>query len=87
MRYIRGSRKVSDAQRDAIVRAYLTEGYDAAKALALAADVSLRYIAKLLRNRGIPNTTRRGLKPGTGFNHHHLHPRWAVAIARGSVVA
>lgn len=79
---------LSEAQRDQIVTSYQISGYDTAAAVAVAHGVSTRHVAKLLRERGIKNTSRRGRK----CNHVNgptqcNDPRWKWAVERGAVLA
>lgn len=76
---------MSDDDRNKLVAAYLDSGYAVAKELALAYGVSPRYVSKLLRQRKIPNVTKRGAKPGGVRSVND--PRWARAIAIGPVIA
>jgi hypothetical protein len=74
------------AERDQLVITYLEVGSDAARAMAIDLGVSPRYVAKLLRQRGIDNTTKRGAKMGRPRDDKH-DPRWQWAIQRGAVIA
>lgn len=73
-------------QRDTLVDAYLQQGFDAARSMAIEYGISPRRIAKILRERGIPNTTKRGAKPGRKPAERD-DARWARAIAIGPVIA
>jgi hypothetical protein len=75
---------VTDDQRELLISTYLRDGYDAAAPLAVEYGVSPRHVAKLLRRRGIKNTTKRGRKPGSEAGKNN--PRWRWAIERGAVV-
>jgi hypothetical protein len=78
--------RMTAAERDQLVITYLETGSDAARAMAIDLGVSPRYVAKLLRQRGIDNTTKRGAKMGRPRDDKD-DPRWQWAIQRGAVIA
>jgi hypothetical protein len=76
---------MTDNQRDMIADAYIAGGYPAAKIVAQSCGVSPRYIAKLLRKRGIPNTSRSTVGKCPQRRNTSMDPRWSRAIAIGQV--
>ncbi len=76
---------MTDYQRDQIIQAYRTGGYAAAKAYVIEQGISPRYIAKLLRKRGIPNTSRSTVGACPQRRNTSIDRRWQKAIAVGMV--
>ncbi len=76
---------MTDDQRDQIVNAYHAGGYVAAKAYVIEQGISPRYIAKLLRKRGIPNTSRSTVGACPQRRNTSIDRRWQKAIAVGMV--
>lgn len=78
---------MTSQQREHLVATYVAHGYDAAAQFAIQNGSSPKIIRKLLSRRGIPNTTKRGPKPGTKYVRVKVDPRWHRAIAVGMVIA
>lgn len=78
---------MTDAQRERIVSIYLDGGYREAKAYVVSQGISPRYIAKLLRKRGINNTSRSTVGPCPQRRNTSVDPRWQKAISIGRVIA
>lgn len=88
------NQKISEAQRQEIIRVYLNDGPKAAGALCVSLGLCLRYFSKLASERGVvrrkarPLTAAQKAKMRSVVHRDDSHDhRWAWAIARGPVVA
>lgn len=74
-----GRSKITESQREQLVRVYLESGLRVAGPLAISMGVSPKYPGILASTSG----RRRPGQKGTDMND----PRWAWAIQRGAIIA
>lgn len=85
--------KVTEAQRQEILRIYKIEGVNAASALCVSLGLHPRYYSGLASGRGVAKKKSKPLTPeqkakmrSQVYREDCNDPRWAWAIARGAVV-
>lgn len=72
-----GHGKISEAQREQLVRVFLSDGIRVAGPLAVSMGVARKYPAQLAATSGRRRTKRR--------TTNDADPRWAWAIERGPI--
>jgi hypothetical protein len=77
--------KLTETQRIDLLAVYLSQGFEAAKPVAISLGVTAKYVAALARKRGHTGNHHRRQNPKTAMTYND--PRWARAIAVGPVTA
>lgn len=76
--------RLTEAQRQELLTAYLANGFTATKPMAIAYGIAPRYLARLARRAGhTHNYPRTRAAPKSKYKD----PRWQRAIANGAVIA